>query len=364
MAAGEQSASDLPYYSARPTLRIDGQDNDVASRQLQSMRMREAEGGLSALELTLVNWSSDENGGARLAFENEQVFRFGAELKVYCGEAAGPTEVFAGKISGLELAFAGDGPPQLVVHAEDSAMKARLARRIQVYEQMSVADLAREVATRMGATPVISGLADATDTWVQFNESDLGFLRRVLARHGADCQVVGAELHVSPRGDVRRNEVTLRLHSQLRRVRAVADLAQQATEVRITGFDAAQGSAFEGTGSGAPLGPGQGRQGAELLRQVFGERTEQVAHHFAGTQSEARALAEAQFASRARGFVRVEGTAEGNPSLRVGTHLSLQDVSPRFDNTYYVVACAHRFDSKHGYETDFVAEGAHLGEPA
>lgn len=360
---GEMTLSPLGLYTARPTLRVDGSENERADTLLQAMDLREQEGGMSALALTFANWASREDGSAGPAFEDEQVFKLGTEIKVYGGEVAGPTELFRGKVSAIELAFDSDGPPRLSLHAEDALAQARLARRIQVYENQSLADIAREIASRHGLTPVITGLGDSTGVWVQFNESDLAFLRRLLARYGADCQVVAAELHVSPRDQVRRNEIELRLHSQLYRFRAVADLAQQATELRVTGFDPAQGQPFEGTGSGAALGPGNGRTGADELRRAFGEREEQVSHQLALTQAEARALAEAQFAARARGFVRVQGVTEGNPSLRVGSHVRLADVSPRFDNTYYVVAAHHRFDVRRGFETEFTAESAHFGEP-
>jgi len=360
---GEMLLSRLGVYAARPTLRVDGQQNDQVDTLLHAMQLAEQEGGLSALSVTLVNWGSRDDGTAGFAFEDERVFRLGTELTVYGGEIAGPTEVFRGKVSAIEQRFDSDGPPQLTVYAEDALAKARLARRIQVYDNQSVADIARDIASRHGLTPVITALADTPGTWVQANESDLAFLRRLLARHDADCQVVANELHVSPRSDVRRNEIELRLHSQLYRVRAVADLAQQASEVRVTGFDPIQGQAVSGGGSGAPLGPGRGRTGAEQLRSALGERSEQVSHRLALTQGEAQALAEAGFAARARAFVRIEGLAEGNPTLRVGSHVRLVDVSPRFDNTYYVVAACHRFDMRHGFETEFTAESAHFGEP-
>jgi phage protein D len=81
------------------------------------------------------------------------------------------------------------------------------------------------------------------------------------------------------------------------------------------------------------------------------------------TQSEARTLAEDEFARRARRFVQVEGECEGNPALRVGCHVKLVDVSPRFDNTYYVTACTHRYDKLRGYSTEFHAESAFFGNP-
>jgi phage protein D len=160
-----------------------------------------------------------------------------------------------------------------------------------------------------------------------------------------------------------RNQVTLRLHSQLHKLRVVADLAHQVSDVVVTGFDPAQGEAIEGRGTGAPLGPGSGRTGKDVLEQAFGERVQQTAHRLALTQAEADALAQAEFEQRARRFVRVLAVCEGNPTLRVGSHVTLADVSPRFDNTYYVTACTHRYDMTRGFETELSAEGAYLGYP-
>ncbi|MFG6413320.1 phage late control D family protein [Roseateles sp. DC23W] len=361
---GEINLSHLAFYSARPTLRIAGQDDDMAAGLMQSLVMREQEGGLSSLEIAFVNFTARADGQVGLAFEDERLLKLGAALKVYAGEAAAPTEIFSGTVSALELALDSEGPPRLLVQAEDQAQQARMTRRIAVYDNKSVADIAREVAGRMGLTPTITGLSDTSVVEVQFNESDLAFLRRLLARRGADLQISGGELQVSPRRDVQRNAVTLRMHSQLHKVRVVADLAHQVTEVKLSGFDYAQGQAVEGTGSSAPVGPGSGRLGKDLLQPAFGERVQQTSHRLALTQSEADALAQAEFEQRARRFVRVVASCEGNPALRVGTHVTLADVSPRFDNTYYVTGCTHRYDAQRGFETEFSAESAYLGNPA
>jgi len=44
--------------------------------------------------------------------------------------------------------------------------------------------------------------------------------------------------------------------------------------------------------------------------------------------------------------------------------VALKDVSPRFDNTYYVTACEHRWDVNRGFETGFCAESAFFGDAA
>ena len=112
---------------------------------------------------------------------------------------------------------------------------------------------------------------------------------------------------------------------------------------------------------GANGGPGRGKTGAAALRDAIGDRSEHLTHPPVTTAAEAQALADAAFDQRARGFVRVEGTTDGNPALRVGTHLNLTGLGTRFDNTYYVYRACHRFDRVNGYETDFEAECAFVG---
>ena len=360
----ETPLSQTALYAARPTIRVNGQDQERITALLLAMEVEEQEDGLSRLELKLSNIASDSQGGADYAFEDERTFKLGDKIGIYSGDETGPQEIFSGRVSAVEAGFYEDASPTLMLLAEDKLQNARLKRRTKTHNDLSVATLARQIASDLGLTPQISGLSDSIGTQVQLNESDLAFLRRLLARYDGDLQVVGDELHVAPRGEVRRGKIELRLHGQLRRATILADLAHQVTEVTVTGWDTTQGSRITGRSRGAQRGPGQGRSGAELLSAALGDRSHQIAHLAVNSDSEAHALADAAFDERRRRFVTVRGTAEGNPALRVGTHVELTDLGPRFSNTFYVVRACHRFDLDHGYETDFTAECAFLGSPA
>ncbi len=357
----EAAVSQLPVYAARPTIRIDEQDFDRAGRLLLAMDMQEQEGGLSSLQMRFSNVASDPGGSADFAFEDEAELRLGASIAVYAGDQDAPQEIFRGVITGLEAEFPAREPPELLVLAEDRLQAARMTRRTRTYRDTSVADLAREIASNLNLEPVISGLTDSSATWVQLNESDLAFLRRILRRFDADLQIVGGELHVSPRQEVSRGELELEMFGQLQSVKFIADLSQQVTEVTVSGWDAIRGERISATSTGADTGPGDGRSGAQILRDSIGERSEHVGQVLVSTDAEARQLADTAFDQRARAFVCAHGRAEGNPALRVGTQLRLTGVSTRFENTYYVVAACHRFDVEHGYQTHFKAECHYLG---
>jgi uncharacterized protein len=304
----------LAVYSARPTIRVDGQENEMVNGLLSAMQLTESEGGMCDLSLRFSNVASNRFGGADLAFENESVLKLGASITVYGGDENSPQELFRGRVTGLEAEFSQVAAPELIVLAEDALQRARMARRSAVYEDLSLADLAKLIAARLGLTPQITGFTERIGTRVQLNESDLAFLRRLLVRHDGDLQMVGTELHVSPRDEVRRGVIDLEMYSQLRAARVLADLAHQTTRVTTAGWDALRGRPVSGSSTGAHAGPGQGRTGAQLLEQVLGERVEHLGRLAVTTTAEAEMLADAAFDQRARRFVRLHGTAEGNPA--------------------------------------------------
>jgi uncharacterized protein len=356
------SATQDAIYTARPTLRFNGEFDVRASTLVQSMTMCEREGGLRWLELGLSNWASTQDGSAEIAFDTSGPFQLGAQIEVYAGEVDRPREVFRGHITAVESIRRRGTAPELCVHAEDVLQAARMARRSKMYNEQSPADVVRAVASELGLQPVIAGLSSPTATWAQIDETDLAFLRRLLARFDADLQVVGTELHVSPRADVQRQSVTLSAEEDLRSISVCADLADQVTAVTVRGWDAEQGRAVKASATaGTHMGPGRGREGAAILRDQLGERPDNLGHCAARSCEEAQALAEAAYDRRARAFVRACGVTEGNPNLRVGAKLTLTGIGARFDNDYYVVCTRHLFDNDEGYRTEFTAECAYLG---
>jgi phage protein D len=348
-------------YSAVPTIKVGGQLNDKVTTQLLGMKMHEREAGMSHLELRFSNFGSFDTGIADQVFEDGTILKLGAEVMVYAGLVTSPTEIFRGKITALEATFSFDGPPELLVLAEDGLQAARMKRRTKTWSDTSLADIVQQVASSVGLSPVTSDLDTTIGTEQQLNESDLHFLRRLLARYDADLQVVGAELHTTPRSQSQRNAIELAMNSQLHQVRIVADIAHQVSQVTTTGWDYKQGQTISVSSQTTSLGPGSGKTGKDWLPQVWGSRSEQLAQYATLDQADAQALVDSEFAQRSRQFVIAHGVAEGNPSLRVGSYLTLTGVGPRFSNTYYTTAALHRFDPAQGYATEFSAECAYLG---
>ena len=364
MANTPVTSHDVTVYNATPKVRIDSQSNETVDAQLLAMEVRESEGGLTSAEVRFSNFGTFSDHVANFVFEDNKVLKLGAKLELLAGDQSAPVSIFEGKISALEGRFSSNGPPELVVLAEDSLQAARLKRRTKLFESATLSDVLQSIATGLGLTLNADGLDADIGTQLQWNETDLGFARRLLARYDADMYVEGTTLHAARRANLRRAEIEMDYEGKLRQARVLADLAHQVTKVTYSGWDFQQGQVTSADRQGNPPSPGAGKHGQQVLQDAFGERSEQLSNWAARNHSEAQALVDAEYEQRSRRFVTLHGTSEGNPAIHVGTHVKAGRLGPRFSNTYYVSAALHRFDQERGYETDFTAECAFLGEGA
>lgn len=351
-------------YSARPTIEVGGMDYPRLTANILSVRMQEELGGLSVAEVTLTDWLARADGSSGFGGDSGSPLILGAGIRIFMGPAAVHAgEIFDGQIIALEVETSENAPPLLTVIAEDRLFTARRKRQSRILEQKSPADVARQIAEDHHLEAEIrDGLDAPLSDWVQQDESDLAFLRRILQRFDADVQIVGARLQVGKISVDRRSAVTLAAGSTLERVRITADMAQQVSEATLSSFDPASGSSVSGNADAQGCGPGSGQTGKDILGGKFAAIPLPLGRFGPMTQDEADAIAQSEFDRRARSLVVATGTAKGDSNLRVGSWITIEGVNPQFENVYAVSRCTHRYDNQDGYRTDFIAECAYLGE--
>ncbi len=354
--------ADAPF-SPRPIVRFGGRDEEAVQASLLRLELKDQPGGLSSLELHMINLGSNEDGGAGLLFEDDAIVQLGAELYLGMGDAAEPFSMFRGIVTAIEEVYGRGGPPEIIVCAEDALQRARMKRRTRVLTDTSVTDIARDLADDLGLTPRFTGMDQNIGTQVQLGESDLAFLQRLVHRYDGDLQIIEDELHLMPCSGRRRGDIDLDVSNDFRSARFLADLAHQVTQVTASGHDVARGERTGVTSAPSDLGAGRGQSGAQWCNRAIGVRSEHMGDLITLDETEAQAIADAAHARRARRFVTLDATVGGDPRIRVGARLNITGVSSRFRNTYTVTRTRHRFDRSGGYETDLEAECAYLGEP-
>lgn len=353
-----------PLFATSPTVEFGGQSYPLIQQNLWSMRVREALGGLSSLELSFID-TIETGDTSRYAAGPGSPLELGAGVRVFAGpHEVGAPEIFDGQVTAIEAEVREGAPPLFTVLAEDRLFPARRRRRTRFYEATALGDVIGQIAGDFGLTPEVRDGVDTTArNWMQADETDLAFMRRILAQFDCDMQVVGDKLQVGRIGKDQRSLVPLAVGSTLVSARMTADIAEQVTSLTLGSFDPKAGSAVSSDKPAAGFGPGSGKSGPDVLNSKFKAVAMHLGRHAPMTDGDGAKLAELEGQRRARGFVRVDGVARGDGNLRVGSWIELSGVNPQFEGQYAVREAVHRFDNESGYRTQFVAESAYLGEP-
>jgi phage protein D len=349
-------------YVPRPQIAIDGAPDTGLSSAVLSVLVEETIEGMFRCELCCYNYGLRRGGTGYLFFGRDSV-EFGKELSVSLGPPEISRPVFVGRISGIEAEYPQQGGGRVLILAEDRLQSLRLARRTRVFTDVSDADVFETIAGEHGLTPEVELDGPTHTVLAQLNLSDLAFLRERARAVSAELWVEGSTLHARARPDRDAGSVDLEYGGNLIAFSVRADLAQQCTELGVTGWDVAAKEAIEETAGDEALGAelDGDSSGASILEASFGPRKERLVHTMPLTSAEARTLAQAGFRARARRFVTGSGMAEGDPRIRVGAVLNLSDLGGLFDGRYHVVRARHSYDDSDGYRTEFDVERAGLG---
>jgi phage protein D len=344
----------------RPTIAIAGQDDTPLSDGLVDLRIEEDVDGLFHCEATFGNWGPKDGTTTFLYFDRSKL-DFGKDIQVKVGGDA----IFKGRVTGIEARFPEGSPPVMAVLAEDRLQELRMTRRTRTFADVTDSAVINQIATDHGLTPNVSVSGPRHRILAQLNQSDLAFVRERARAIDAEVWIDGADLHAASHTGRSGGKVRLGWGNELRELSLLADLAEQRTNVRVTGWDVAAKDTLTATATDSVLGGELAGKdsGPSVLGSALAERKETVAHALPLTADEARARAEALLKRRARRFVSGRGTAETTAGLRAGATATLDGLGPLFSGDFYVTAVKHLFDARRGLRTDFHVERPGLGRP-
>lgn len=350
------------YYASRPVISVDGEVQTLlGDALLLSLLVEETTRGLFRCEARFTNW--EPSAGETFRFFDGEILDFGKPFAVEMGKPDELRQIFDGRIMGIEAHYPAQRPPEIVVLAEDRFQDLRMVRHTRTFEDMTDADVVRQIAAAQGLTAEVDIDGPTYRTLVQLNQSDLAFLRERAAAVDADLWIEGSMLHVQSRTGRDEGTISLTYGGNLVEFSALADLAHQRSTVRVSGWDVSGKQAID-VEAGAQLIQSElngDRGGSAVLEQAIAARHERIATAMPLSQPEAQALADARYRERARRFVTGTGVVDGTAELRVGATVEIDALGPWFDGAYYVTRARHVFDVIDGYRTFFEVERPGLG---
>lgn len=360
----DDSTQQSGFYASRPTIRIDGQAQDsLGDVLLQSLLVEETTLGLFRCEASFQNWGPKNDGSVDFLFFDQNVIDFGKTLSVEFGPPGSAGPVFAGRVTGIEATYPAQQTPELLVLAEDRFQDLRMERRTRSFENVTDADVIRQIASQQGLTAQVDVDGPTYRVLAQLNQSDLAFLRERVAAIDAELWIDNRTLYAQARTRRSSGAVSFTYGQGLIEFSVTADLAHQRSTVQVSGWDVAGKQAIDVQSGESAIASelNGGTSGSAILGRALTARNERVVTAMPLTQAEAQAMADARYRARARSFVKGRGAVEGNVKVRVGSILDLSGLGPVFDGKYYVTQARHTFTLQEGYRTTFEAERPSIG---
>lgn len=292
----------------------------------------------------------------------------GATLKVSVtsAELTTPAPLVTGEVTALEAEIDDTGT-FTVIRGLDHAHRLFRGRSTETYLQVTASDVVRKVAGRAGiAVGTIEATTVVHEHVSQGNSTDWQFLQSLAAGCGFQLTVLDGKLNFrappasgsapQPGGLPDANPLILQHGTDLLRLRATVTSAEQVSQVSVRGWDVAQKRALVGTAPARttsaelPLTP-------VALAGKFGSRTYVVSDVPHRTQASVDTAAKAVAEQLAGAFAELEGVSRGNPKLRAGTPIALDNLGSPFDGKYTLTSTRHRYDPSGGYTTSFTVSG-------
>src|SRR5262245_43114911 len=227
----------IGFYASRPVIKVGGQANQaLGDALLISALVEETALGLFRCEAHFLNWGTRNNVDGFLFFDLD-VVDFGKDFAIELGQPGATRGVFAGRVMAMEAHYPPQRPPEFTVLAEDKFQDLRMERRTRSFENMTDADVIRQIASQHGLTAQVDVDGPTHRSLAQVNQSDLAFLRERVVAIDAELWVEDRTLFAKARARRDAGSVRLTYGANLLEFSVLADLAHQRSSVRVSGWD-------------------------------------------------------------------------------------------------------------------------------
>lgn len=251
--------------------------------------------------------------------------------------AGSPAPLFTGEVTAVEHDLGADGFLAVRIRGYDTLHRLRLSGSVRVWSDVTVADVASELASAVGLSVQSGDIGPTSPRAVQHGQSDLEFLTGLAARAGLGLHLRQDTLHLHALGEAIGPEIQLSWGSTLRSATIDHNPGAGPRPIQLQGqilgaLGESDGSLDEHDDSG---------EGEALLRPgatVVGSE-------------DAQALVRAERRRQEASAWVLRATASGDPRLRpgAGVRLSPPVAAPDLARSFVLTEVVHSFDDRAGF---------------
>jgi phage protein D/phage baseplate assembly protein gpV len=305
-------------------------------------------------------------------WKNENYFNIGDQITI--GFEAGTTEdpefllseiehrLIEGEITGIEVKFVTASTAHLIVRGYDASHRLHRGRYNRSFLNCTDTDIVRRIAQE---ARIRIGQLDASgvshDYVFQENQTNMEFLRERAARIGFELFVQGKKLYFRKP----KSEESLKLEwlKDIKSFDVRVTSAEQVSSVQVNSWDYINKKLISETASKQELVTDTGNGDGSSISQKFKMKQSPkmiVVDQPVNSSREAKQMAQALCNELSGEFVTADAKAMGNPKIRPGKVVTLENMGTRYSGDYYVTGTSHCYI--HGnYTTDFTVRGLREG---
>jgi uncharacterized protein involved in type VI secretion and phage assembly len=274
------------------------------------------------------------------------------EAKLGAPGSTTTTSVFKGEVVSVE-ADIGPLGAQVAIVAFDKSHRLRRNTHVQTFTQVTLADIATQIASKNGLqTGTIEADGATRNDVLQHSESDWALLERLCNEADCDIDIDGDSLNLRKRQASNGSVVALSIGETLRSFRPRLSGVAQIDTVRVRTWDPTQKQAIDQQAKPKPPVSAAGSE-RDAAASALGGGDIVIVDHPAESTGLATSVAQSAADRLAATVVEATGVAVGTPELKPGGVVELGKVGKRFGGEHRIVAVTHVYRGALGYETRF-----------
>jgi phage protein D len=305
-------------------------------------------------------------------WRHEKLFKIGTQVKI--GFVSSTTQdsnfkkkleksLIEGEITGIEVHFNEKTEAPIIIRGYDISHRLHRGRYNRSFLNQTDSDIVKQI---VGETGIELGKIDSSGTNHEYvfqeNQTNMEFLRERAARIGYELFIQDGKLNFCQPES--KESLNLKWLHEISKFSIRVTSAEQVKAVEVRSWDFTQKKLITSEVTSEKVitetGNGKGSKTSTAFKGRPSNPKMIVVDQPVATENEAKKMAQALCDELGGEFVYADAQAYGNPQIRPGRVVNLEDMGDRYNGKYYITETRH-FYSQRVYTTNFSVRGLRPG---
>lgn len=270
--------------------------------------------------------------------------------------------VLEGEITSIETHFTGQSQAPIIVRGYDLSHRLHRGRYNRSFQNITDSDIVKKIAKELRinfSNQTIENSGSPHDYVFQENQTNMEFLQERAARIGFEIFIKDNQLYFRKPAQV-DSELELKWLTDVHSFRVRVNSSEQVSNVEVRAWDYSKKQPIVVTKSSEQvLTETEYGKGHDTSTKFKTNPTMIVVDQPVFSPKEAEKIAQSLYDELGGEFVLADAKAEGDPRIRIGRVIQLQDMGP-YTGKYYVTETRHLYHERF-YTTEFSIRGLRGG---